>query len=539
MIIPRVKKCEETGRELCFGDILKIYYAGQTAEKLAFAANELLQPIRTEAVASPDEAVLILQCEAEYDNTDLQSLWEQKGSYRICVTDTQIVADGTDFVGGRNALATLSQLLRKEEGCITIPELTIEDYPDASFRSFMHDVGRKYIPIEELKMHLLLMAKCKMNVFHFHFTEYVGFAIALSAYPNLKGPECTGGKQYTEAEIRELVAYATALGIEVIPEIDVPGHANAITDIYHELKCKPVDGRESHGWALCVGNEETYQFLEGLIAEAVKLFPSPYFHIGTDEISMGDVIRTPLPLSDWEDCRVCQELAAREGIENTTQLFNYFVRRMYNILKKLGKHMIMWNDQIDISKSPELPRDILIEFWRVAAPTRGPVEGCSMQRFLEEGFYVINANYPDTYIDLYVEYDKLKEWDYRRSPATDAETPGIIIGGDVCAWDVFAHFRQTVPVSITCFADRFWNRKPVIEEKEFLTGISELLLGEKDLNIFDYMKGVLLLDNENNVFREDIDRQALKVRLEAIEGQNPVTKYMRKLYLEFLDSMNK
>ena len=537
MIIPRVKKYEESGKRIYFGDSLRIYYADQTAETLSFAASELLQPIKTERVTMSDEAHLILRCEEDCESVKAPSLWEQKGYYRICAAGTQIVAECADFVGGRNALASLSQLLIKENGCITMPEVMVEDYPDAAFRSFMHDVGRKYIPIEELKMHLLLMAKCKMNILHFHFSEYVGFAIALSKYPELKGPTCNGGKQYTEAEIRELVAYAAAIGIEVIPEIDIPGHANAITDMHSTLRCKPEGGRESHGWAICVGNEETYQFLEGLITEIAKLFPSKYFHIGTDEISMGDVIRTPLPLADWEDCQVCQALVAKEGLENTTQLFYYFVRRMYVILKKIGKRMVMWNDQIDISTSPDLPRDILIEFWRVAAPTRGPIEGCSMQRFLEEGFHVINANYLDTYIDLYVEYDKLKVWDYRRSPATDAETPGIIIGGDVCAWDVFPHFKQSVPIAIAYFADRFWNRKPIKEEKEFMIGVSELLLGEKRFNIFDYTKGVLLLDNENKVFREDIDRQELRRHIEVLGEKNPIVKYMRKVYQELLNIM--
>lgn len=543
MIIPRVKQYRETEGNISFGEEIRVWFAGETAQRLAFAARELLYPVQITEADSAEGADLILRCGYDSVGTGIRlpdagaaenSLWMQKGDYRITCKERCVIVTAAEFAGGRNALATLSQLLQVEKGYVTMPKVDIADAPDASFRSFMHDVGRKFIPLEELKMHLLLMAKCKMNVLHFHFTEYVGFAIAFSAFPELKGPACTGGRQYTEAQILELVEYAAALGIEVIPEIDLPGHANAITDAYPALRCQPQDGRASHGWALCVGNEQMYEFLECLIAETVKLFPSPYFHIGTDEITMGDVIRTPRPLADWLDCTVCQAMARKEQLENDTQLFYYFLRRVYAILKKLGKRMIMWNDQIDISVSPDLPRDILIEFWRVAAPTRGPVEGCSMQRFLEEGFSVINANFPDTYIDLYVEYDRLKSWDYRRNPASDAETAGVILGGDVCAWDVFAHFAHTVPVSIACFADRFWNRKPITEEQVFRIGLTELLLGEADFDFFEYTKDVIVLDNENRIFREDIDREALRERLADQPGDNPVEQHMKRVYRQLL-----
>lgn len=540
MIIPRLKRCAQSGRKLDLGSCLRIYYADEVTKRLAFAAKELLCPISTVTSASQEDAQLIITCGEHTNdpvtpciNRNKESIcfWEQKGHYTIHCTQQQIHVNCSDFSGGRNGLATLSQLLAVENGRIIIPEVNIADEPDASFRSFMHDVGRKYIPIAELKMHILLLAKCKMNVLHFHFTEYVGFAIALSEFPELKGPKSTGGLQYTEQEILDLVAYAESLGIEVIPEIDLPGHANSITDAYPVLKCKPTDGRDSHGWALCVGAKETYFFLEKLISAVSKLFKSRYFHIGTDEISMEDVIRTPLPLSDWNDCLVCRALAQREGYQDQTQLFYYFVNRVYSILQKQGKRMIMWNDQIDVSVSPDLPRDILIEFWRVAAPNRGPVVGCSMQRFLEEGFDVINANFPDTYIDLYVEYDNLKQWDYRRHSASDRSTPGQIIGGDVCAWDVFPHFSHSVPISIPCFADRFWNREAVQDEEAFLSDISEILLGIPDFNLFQYTKEVLYLNNDNEVFRTDADRKEVQTLLASARAANPITQYMQQLYL--------
>lgn len=206
------------------------------------------------------------------------------------------------------------------------------------------------------------------------------------------------------------------------------------------------------------------------------------------------------------------------------ELFYGFLRRMHALITSLGKRMVMWNDWIDISVSPDLPRDILIQFWRVAAKDRGPYVGCSMQRFLDEGFDVINSNYPDTYIDLYMTYDRVTRWNYRRFPANDEGTKGRIIGGDMCAWDVHKHFVWSVPVSIPVFAERLWNSEKPADE-DLPRDISNLLLGDDGFNVFDYTKDVLGADPELDIFREDADISDLAAKLGELKPTDAVSEH--------------
>ncbi len=519
-VIPSVKSCRAAGGELSLGRELRVAAPREYADRIGFVLSELL-PWARFALLDGESNVRF----SRRENADSSEYY----ALRSVGEGVEIVF--YDFLGARNAVATLAQLVSLRGGELVIPRVEIEDYPDADFRSFMHDVGRKYIPLEELKLHVLMLAKFKMNVLHFHFSEYVGFAVALEGFSGLRGP---GERQYTEDEIRELVAYANALGVDVIPEIDIPGHANAITYAYPETACKREDGEESSGWAMCVGSEETYALLERMIRRVSELFGSKYFHIGTDEISMTDLDREPKPVADWLLCAKCRQLMARENISDEVGLFYYFLRRIYSIVKSLGKQLIMWNDWIDISASPDIPRDIIIEFWRVAAPDRGPHIGCSMQRFLDEGFTVVNAHYPDTYIDLYVDYGRLKDWRYDRSPAADENTVGKIIGGDVPAWDVHEHYRQSIPVAIPLFADKLWERRTEWG-RDFLPAVSECLFGTGDFSVFDYTRDVVMLDDENNIWRDGIDRAQLRESLVGIIPRDPVQAYCKETYLRLLE----
>lgn len=517
MLFPRVKTYSEESGNLKI-DKLNICFNDETAKTLIKAA-ELLIPYEFK-ITSFDEANIILNCNPKIS--------DKPSFYTVDSLDEKIIANFNTRESGRDALSIIAELLENDTGYIKSKRVYVEDWPDLKFRSFMQDVGRKHIPLSEMKSQILLMAKMRMNVLHFHFTEHTGFGVALKDFPELKGASVTNSKQYTEEEILELVDFADSLCIDVIPEVDLPAHANAITSQFPELLCKTTDENPPNGWALCVGNEKTYVFLEKLLTSVSKLFKSEYFHLGTDEISMHDCDRTPKPVADFNRCSVCSSLNL-----NDTELFYHFVRRAYKILQKLGKKMIIWNDQIDISKSPDIPRDIIIEFWRVAGPHRGPIEGCSMQRFLEEGFDVINANYPDTYIDLYVDYDRLKQWNPCTSPADDSNTNGKIIGADYCAWDVFKHFVQSVPVSTLFFGDKFRNTALSYED-ELLKRASERLFGIKGLNIFDYTKKIIDLDDSLEIFKPDADLITLKNILELHTPRDISEKYIKHTYLSLL-----
>ena len=522
MIIPAPKRIEEVS-PIYIGEKLKVFLLSEGFGNIEFTLGELLTNVNVCIADNENDANVILS----------QGKSEKPEEYSIEFLDGKVNIRFSDFLGARNAIATLAQILESENSKIYIGAASVYDYPDARFRSFMHDVGRKYVPIDELKMHILLMAKCKMNYLHFHFSEAAGFAIALKDYPELKGASATDGMQYSEEEIIDLVEYAEKLGIEVIPEIDIPGHGVALTEAYPHLACDLIDGKKSWGWALCVGNEETYSIVLGIIKSAAKLFKSKYFHIGTDEISMTDEKRTPHPIADWTRCRRCRQLMQSYDLDGEVKLFYRFLKKIYDALTPLGKKLIIWNDWIDISKSPDIPRDILIEFWRVAADARGPHVNCSMQRFLDEGFDVINANFPDTYIDLYVSYDNLKEWKYNRVPADDSKTKGKIIGADVCAWDVHDHYVWSIPVSIPLFAEKMWNSDSKLND-DTLKAVSCILFGTESFNIFDYTKDVIILDDKCEIFKDGSDRIGVKNLRVLLHPTNAVEKYCINAILSLL-----
>ena len=519
-ILPRVKSIEEENRLTRYEGSLKVFL--EDCKELEFALRELLPNIKLEIAGDRSRADLLMIKNGEMS---------KKEEYSLSSGEDRIECRFSDFLGGRNAIATLAQILKAERSEITARICEIHDYPDAEFRSFMHDTGRKYVPVSELRAHILLMAKCKFNVLHFHLSEAVGFSIKLKKFPELTG---VTAEQYTEDEIKELVDYAEKLGVDIIPEIDVPRHSNVFTNAWSNLGCDLIDGEKTHGWAMCVGSEDTYKIIPKIIREIIGLFKSKYFHLGTDEISMRDEMRIPHPHADWLRCKRCRALMKKEGYKTEVELFYHFLNRIYKEVKALGKTLIIWNDWVDISKAPDIPKDIIIEFWRVAAPMRGPHIGCSMQRFLDEGFNVINANFPDTYIDLYVEYDRLSAWDYRSCPATDDQTSGKILGADVCAWDIHSHFAHSIPASIALFAGKLWGRDGDISG-EYLMDASRIILGGENVNIFNYTNKVIDLSDNVSPFKDNIDREALGNALKAISPKDISEEYSKAVYLSYLE----
>ena len=202
--------------------------------------------------------------------------------------------------------------------------------------------------------------------------------------------------------------------------------------------------------------------------------------------------------------------------------------------------MIIWNDNIDISKSPDIPRDVVIEFWRVAAEQRGPREGCSMLRFLEEGYTVINADYPNTYIDLpeYLNWEKLRTWDLTADPAKADEYADKIIGAETCAWDVQRHYDFSLYTTVPAFADRVYNLSPVTDDAEFGTALTRLALGAsvpKGFNMFaDTLRDFILGYNDCDVFKPSADKAAFKELLGSLTATSPDQDKLISAYLEIL-----
>ncbi len=265
-------------------------------------------------------------------------------------------------------LQSLKQLLPLEfKSSIEIPALLIVDYPRFGYRGMHLDVGRHFMPVEFVKKYIDLMSQYKFNNFHWHLTEDQGWRIEIKKYPKLteigsKRPESMKEKNftpyigdgvpeggfYTQEQIKDVVAYANARYINVIPEIELPGHSSAALAAYPELGCKAdYKYKVQTTWGIFkevyCPTEKTFGFLEDVLTEVIGLFPdSPYIHIGGDEV-----------LKDmWKESPEVRELMARENLKDEREVQSYFIRRMEKFINSKGKKIIGWDEILEGGLAP-------------------------------------------------------------------------------------------------------------------------------------------------------------------------------------------
>ena len=304
--------------------------------------------------------------------------------YKLKIKTDGIVITASDVNGAFYGAVTLKIMIMQSKTAKGVSVLNcayIYDYPKFHFRGGMMDESRHFFGVEAVKKTLDNMALLKLNKFHWHLSDDQGYRIESEVFPLLneisskrkyellgnpdvakKIPEIQkGGNEYfhyyKKDEIREIVEYAKNLCIDIIPEIDLPGHTVAMLAAYPELSCLKENYEvfcESGITKdiLCVGQDETYDFVEKLLTEVAELFPYKYFHMGGDEASKGYKI--------WEkDCPVCQAKMKELGLKKGKDLQVYFNNRVNDMLKKLGKTSIEWNDGI----GDNTDTDIVGHYW--------------------------------------------------------------------------------------------------------------------------------------------------------------------------------
>lgn len=293
--------------------------------------------------------------------------------YELNITKKGILVKGKSSNGVLNGLQTLLQICSaKEVKKGTIPFAKIEDYPRFEWRGMMLDCSRQFFDKHTVKNYIDWLAAHKMNIFHWHLTDDNGWRAEIKSMPDLtlkgawRGPGevllpsyGSGDKRYggfyTQEDMKEVVTYASARGISVMPEIEIPGHSRAVTASYPEVGCaitqelKSVQGEVKNVW--CVGREENYQILDSIIREVSGIFPFEYIHIAGDEVNR----------ANWEHCPKCQALMAKEGFTDSFQLQNYFFRRVQAIVDKYHKKTDGWNE---ILKGGEINPNTLISAWQ-------------------------------------------------------------------------------------------------------------------------------------------------------------------------------
>lgn len=334
--------------------------------------------------------------------------------YSLKVNHGSVEVYASDKTGFLNALRTVKQLLPPEffagvpdsKVKWVIPCCTVKDWPRFAYRGLHLDSSRHFWSVEEVKKYLDVMAIYKMNRLHWHLTDDQGWRVEIKKYPRLtevgafRSGTCVGkqfntsdgiryGGFYTQEQIKDIVSYADALGITIIPEIDLPGHMLAALASYPELGCTggPYDVWTRWGISpqvLCVGKEETFTFLEGVLSEIVELFPSEYIHIGGDEC----------PKTEWQKCPECQAKIKELGLVSDDKataeqrLQNYVTSRIQKFLADKGRKVIGWDEVLE----GELAPGATVMSWRGSA---GGIKAA------KAGFDVIMTPNKFCYVDYY------------------------------------------------------------------------------------------------------------------------------------------
>lgn len=318
-------------------------------------------------------------------------------AYHLEVSPEKIIIKASDAAGYFYGVQTIRQLLpsniektaNKEQKWV-IPSIVVNDAPRFSWRGMHMDFSRHFFSIDEVKTFLDYMALYKLNTYHMHLTDDQGWRIEIKKYPLLteKGAwrvesshdktcnelaktdpsyiidpqhyhERDGKRMYggffTQEQIKEIIAYASERQIEVIPEIDMPGHFKSAIDNYPYLSCtgKPGWGKDFSTPA-CLGKESSYEFTKNILTEIAALFPSKYIHIGGDEVN----------IESWEECPLCQKAIKHNNLKNEHELQSFFNKDIEAFLKTKGKELMGWDEIVEGG----LSKDATMMWWRNWAP---------------------------------------------------------------------------------------------------------------------------------------------------------------------------
>ena len=324
--------------------------------------------------------------------------------YELKIEEENIFIESKNARGAFYAVQSLIQLLPlpSDLNSFKIPCLRIKDQPQFTYRGMHLDVGRHFFSVDFIKKYIDLMAKLKMNTFHWHLTEDQGWRIEIKKYPKLQEiaayrketlighyndqPHQFDGKPYggfyTQEQIKEVVAYAKTRQVTIIPEIEMPGHSQAAIAAYPELGCTGEQVEVATKWGVFdevyCPKESTFKFLEDVIDEVVSLFPGKYIHIGGDEA----------PKTNWKNCEYCQKLIRKEGLEDEHGLQSYFITRMEKYINSKGKQIIGWDEILEGGLAP----NATVMSWR---GTKGAVQAA------KEGHDVILTPGSHCYFDHY------------------------------------------------------------------------------------------------------------------------------------------
>ncbi|HSC33379.1 MAG TPA: family 20 glycosylhydrolase [Gemmatimonadaceae bacterium] len=371
----------------------------------------------------------------------VQSVNENE-SYTLDVTTFRAELRAATVVGALRGLETFQQLVTGGSAGFTIPLAHIADRPRFPWRGLLIDVSRHFEPVDVIERNLDAMAAVKLNVLHWHLSDDQGFRVESKRYPKLQELG-SGGSYYTQAQIREVVAYARDRGIRVVPEFDMPGHSISWFVGYPALASAPGPYSLPTDYnftaaAFDPARESVYRFITRFVAEMAPLFPDRYWHIGGDEVDA----------RAWEPNAAIHRFMRRHKLKDFGALQAYFNRRLARILAAQHKRVVGWDEILH----PDLPHDVVIQSWRGQA---------SLFAAAQQGYSgILSAGY---YLDAMSSAGQLYAVDPIPAGADlDSAQAGRVLGGEACMWG-----ELVTPETID---SRIWPRTAAIAERLWSPG---------------------------------------------------------------------
>jgi hexosaminidase len=384
LLMPYPQTVERQQGQLVFGETVSFAIEGKKSSATTALVKTLGKRIQQQTgkrVRLKETAVSKAQLIIRVENAQLISnniaQWDE--SYQLDIDAKKIELTAKQLVGAQRGLETLLQLVGTDK-TISLPVVNISDHPRFKWRGLLLDTSRHFFSVATIKRQIDAMAAAKYNIFHWHLTDDQGWRLESKKYPKLH-KLASGGEYYTRKQIRDVVAYARARGIQVLPEIDMPGHASAIAVAYPELMSAPGPYAMEYRWGvhkptLNPANEKVYEFADAIIAEVTELFPFEYVHIGGDEVDP----------EHWNTNPDIQSFMQTQGLKDHRALQAYFNQRLQKILQKHQRKMIGW-DEI---QHKDLPKDIVIHSWRGPDGVSDAVSH-GFQAILSTGYYLDQA----------------------------------------------------------------------------------------------------------------------------------------------------
>jgi hexosaminidase len=386
---------------------------------------------------SAESATATIAIRSEHSGDKVQKLGEDE-SYVLDVTEKGAKLSAPNPLGVIHGLQTLLQLVAPSAQGFAAPAVHIEDAPRFPWRGLLLDSCRHWMPVEVVKRTVDGMEAVKMNVLHFHLSEYQAFRVESKKFPKLQEMG-SGGQYYSQDQIKELIAYARDRGIRVIPEFDMPGHSTSWFVGYPELASGPGPYELEKQWgvfdpAMDPTKESTYKFLDKFIGEMAELFPDDFFHLGGDEVNG----------KQWDSNPEIQAFMRSHNLKTNDDLQTYFNQHVVKIIQKYKKTPVGWDEVL----TPDLPKDVVVQSWRgQQSEAKAVQEG--HRALLSNGYYLDLAESAEEHYLV----DPLGGDAAQLSP----EQQKMILGGEACMWSEM--------VTVENVDSRIWPRNAAIAER--------------------------------------------------------------------------